>query len=131
MDPRMPLSSQSSAASRSGASGFALVRTAIWSVCYFAFYFVQQIAELFAPLLLIAGVAWAALPALVGTLSKSAASADPQARDAIANVASAIPHHLAIAGHDLTASGLIWDGIMLMALAAAGATLATLAGRSM
>lgn len=107
-----------------------LVRTGIWSVCFFIFYFVQQLAELLAPLLLIAGVLWKALPAVVGSLSHAAASADPQARDAIGSVASAIPSHIVIAGHDLTAGGLIWDGILLMALAAAGATLATVAGKN-
>lgn len=107
-----------------------LARTGLWSVCYFAFYFIQQLAELFAPLLLIAGVAWKALPALIGAVSHVSASADPQARDAIANVASAIPTQITIAGHTLTAGGMVWDGILMMGLAAAGATLATLAGRN-
>lgn len=110
---------------------FRLVRTGIWSACYFAFYFIQQLAELFAPLLLIAGVLWKVLPALVGALSHAAVAADPQAKDAITNVAAAIPQHILVAGHDLTAGGLIWDGILLMGLAAAGATLATLAGRNL
>ena len=111
--------------------GLKLARTGLWSVCYFVFYFVQQLAELFAPLLLIAGVAWKALPVLIGAVSHVSASADPQARDAIANVASAIPEQITMAGHTLTASGMIWDGVLLMGLAAAGATLATLAGRNM
>lgn len=111
--------------------GLKLARAGLWSICYFVFYFIQQLAELFAPLLLIAGVAWKALPVLIGAVSHVSASADPQARDAIANVASAIPEQLTMAGHTLTASGMIWDGILLMGLAAAGATLATLAGRNM
>ncbi|KXV62256.1 hypothetical protein AD949_12715 [Acetobacter orleanensis] len=111
--------------------GLKLARAGVWSLCYFAFYFIQQLAELFAPLLLIAGVAWKALPVLIGAVSHVSASADPQARDAIANVAAAIPEQITLAGHTLTASGMIWDGILLMGLAAAGATLATLAGRNM
>ncbi len=111
--------------------GLRLLRTAVGAVCYFVFYFVQQMAELFAPLLLIAGAAWAALPALVKTLTRSAASADPQAHDAIASVANAIPEQITLAGHELTASGLICDGLGLMAVAAAGATLAMLVGRKL
>lgn len=107
-----------------------LARTGIWSACYFVFYFLQQLAELFAPLLLIAGVLWKALPSVLGSLSHVAVAADPQARDAIGNVAAAIPQNIVVAGHDLTASGLIWDGILLMGLAAAGATLATIAGKN-
>ncbi|MFT9207181.1 hypothetical protein [Acetobacter orientalis] len=107
-----------------------MLRTAIWAICYFVFYFVQQLAELLAPLLLIAGVLWKVLPAVIGSLTHAAAAADPQARDAISGVAAAIPSHLAVAGYDLTASSLIWDGILLMALAAAGATLATIAGKN-
>lgn len=128
-DTHRPLSFQS--ATQAPSIGLKLARAGLWSVCYFAFYFIQQLAELFAPLLLIAGVAWKALPVLVGAVSHVSGSADPQARDAIANVASAIPDHLILAGHTLTPGGMIWDGILLMALAAAGATLATLAGRNM
>ncbi len=106
-----------------------MLRTTIWAICYFVFYFVQQLAELLAPLLLIARVLWKVLPAVIGSLTHAAA-ADPQARDAISGVAAAIPSHLAVAGYDLTASSLIWDGILLMALAAAGATLATIAGKN-
>ena len=118
-------------ASGSSSPALRLARAGLWAVCYFFFYFIQQLAELFAPLLLIAGVAWKALPVLIGAVSHVSASADPQARDAIANVASAIPAQITVAGHTLTASGMVWDGILLMGLAAAGATLATLAGRNM
>lgn len=137
MDTRTPLpASQQPIAMSShravGApAGLRLLQTAIGAVCYFVFYFVQQMAELFAPLLLIAGAAWAALPALVKTLTRSTASADPQAHDAIASVANAIPEQITLAGHDLTASGLICDGLGLMAVAAAGATLAMLVGRKL
>ncbi|MFT8675165.1 MAG: hypothetical protein ABF990_00310 [Acetobacter sp.] len=134
MDQRSPLSAPRPAALSSEAwhlSGLKLVRTAVWMVCHFVFYFIQQVAELFAPLLLIGGVAWSALPTLIATLSRSAASADPQARDAIASAAGAIPQQLVVAGHVLTASGLIWYGVELMALAAAGATLAALSARNL
>ena len=137
MDTRTPLPASqqpiamSSRQNTSASAGLRLLRTAIGAACYFVFYFVQQIAELFAPLLLIAGAAWAALPALVKTLTRTAASADPQAHDAIASVANAIPEQITLAGHELTASGLICDGLGLMAVAAGGATLAMLVGRKL
>lgn len=125
---RPPLSAQPSKGV--GAMVLRLLRTGIWATCYFIFYFVQQLAELLAPLLLIAGVLWKVLPSIIGSLTHAAAAADPQARDAISGVAAAIPSQLVVAGHELTAGSLIWDGILLMALAAAGATLATIAGKN-
>jgi len=110
---------------------WAIVRTAIWSVCYFAFYFTQQVAELLAPLLLVLGLGWAILPHIVQAITTSAASADPQARDIMNHVAGTIPDQMTIAGHLLTPSSLIFDGFLLMALAAIGATLSALSARNM
>ncbi|WP_243429689.1 hypothetical protein [Acetobacter sacchari] len=108
-----------------------LVRIAIWSVVYFAFYMAQQIAELLAPLALILGVGWAALPHVVGAVSSSAGSVDAQAHDVMSHIADAIPHQIVVGTHILTPSGLIFDGIALMAVAAIGATLSAIAARSM
>ncbi|CAI9121158.1 hypothetical protein [Brytella acorum] len=110
---------------------WAFARTALWAACYFAFYFVQQIAELLAPLLLVIGIGWGALPHVMQAVTVGAAGADPQARDVMAHVASAIPTQMTIAGHLLSPSSLIFDGFMLMALAAAGATLAAVSARNM
>ena len=107
------------------------VRIAVWSVCYFAFYFVQQVAELLAPLLLIVGIGWSALPHLMGIVSSSSEAADPQAHDVIVRVSHAIPDHLNIGGHLLTPSSLIFDGRALMAAAALCATLSAVSARSM
>lgn len=131
MDQRTPLSTLAMPSRGTTPVALRLLRTAVWAVCHFVFYFLQQLAELFAPLLLVAGAIWSALPALVGTLSRSAASADPQARDAIAAASAAIPSELTIAGHVLTAHGLIMDGVLLMALAAAAATLSVVCGRNL
>lgn len=108
-----------------------LIRTGIWSLCYFIFYLAQQIAELLAPLLMILGLGWGILPHIVGAITTSAASADPQARDIIAHVADNIPSHLQIGSHLVSPSSLIFDGILLMAVAAAGATLSALSARNM
>ncbi|EHH67648.1 hypothetical protein [Gluconobacter morbifer] len=108
-----------------------MIRAAIWSVCYFAFYFAQQVAELLAPLLLIIGIGWALLPHLVQAITTTAASADPQARDVMNHVAGTLPTQIQIGSHLLTPGSLIFDGFLLMAVAAAGATLSALAARNM
>ncbi|AAW60054.1 MULTISPECIES: hypothetical protein [Gluconobacter] len=108
-----------------------MIRTGIWSVCYFAFYLAQQIAELLAPLLLILGVGWYILPHIVNAITTSAATADPQARDIMNHVAGTLPNHLQIGSHLITPGSLIFDGILLMAIAAIGATVSALAARNM
>ncbi|RBM09645.1 hypothetical protein [Novacetimonas cocois] len=107
------------------------VRIAVWSVCYFAFYFVQQVSELLAPLVLILGIGWSALPRLMGVVSTSSEGSDPQAHDVIVRVSHAIPDHLNVGSHLLTPSSLIFDGLALMAAAALCATLSAVAARSM
>lgn len=114
-----------------GIDYWGLVRIAVWAVLYCVFYFAQQVAELFAPLLLVLGIGWGALPYIVRAITNSTVGADPQAHDVISHVASAIPDHLMVAGHYLTPSSLVFDGFLFMALAAIGATLAAIAARSM
>ena len=109
----------------------ALIRTCIWSICYFAFYFAQQVAELLAPLLLILGLGWYILPHIVNAITTSAASSDPQAKDIMNHVAGTLPTHLQIGSHLLTPGSLMFDGFLLMGLAAIGATLSALAARNM
>ncbi|MDG6093992.1 hypothetical protein LOC54_02495 [Acetobacter sp. AN02] len=112
-------------------SGQFRIGTIIWAVVYFLFYIAQQLAELLAPLLLIAGIGWSLLPHLISAASGSAATIDPQASDAVSHIAGVIPQQIILSGHTLTPSGLIFDGILLMAVAAAGATVSALAARSM
>ncbi|GAN53718.1 hypothetical protein Tasa_010_265 [Tanticharoenia sakaeratensis NBRC 103193] len=109
----------------------AILRMALWSVCYFVFYFGQQIAELLAPLVLILGIGWALLPHVVDAITTSLPNADPQARDVMNHVAGNIPQQITLAGHLMTPSSLIFDGFLLMALAAIGATISALAARNM
>lgn len=133
MDQRTPLAPQPPAPAQheSGSTILSLICTALWVICHFVSGFIQQIAELLAPFLLIAGVVWAAVPSLTGALTRSTAAADPQARDAISNAAAAIPHEIVLGGHVLSATSLICDGIGLMAVAAAASTLTALAARNM
>ncbi|WP_246395578.1 hypothetical protein [Gluconacetobacter tumulisoli] len=108
-----------------------LVRVAACAAFYFLFYFVQQVTELLAPLLLILGVGWGILPHLIGAISTTAASADPQARDIVTHVASTIPQQITIGSHVFTAGSLVVDGLLMMAAAALCATLAAIAAREM
>ncbi len=108
-----------------------LLRLGLWSVLHFAFYFLQQLAELLAPLLLVAGIGWWALPKIVAAITVGASNADPQARDLLNTISATIPAGVRLAGHWITPGGLILDGLLLMAIAAIGATLSALAARSM
>ncbi|NIE81279.1 hypothetical protein [Asaia sp. As-1742] len=116
---------------RSSGSGLAILRTAFWAVCYFAFYFAQQVAEVLAPLCLVLGIGWMALPKALSAITTGTASTDPQAQDVMNHVVGSIPDHLAIGSHVMTASGLVFDGFMLMAIAALGATVSAVAARNM
>ena len=113
------------------ATGLALLRTGFWAICYFAFYFAQQVAEVLAPLCLVLGIGWMALPRALASITTNTASADPQAQDVMNHVVGSIPDHLAIGSHVMTASGLVVDGFMLMAVAALGATISAVAARNM
>jgi hypothetical protein len=108
-----------------------LLRLGVWSVMHMVFYFLQQIAELLAPLLLVIGVGWWALPRVVGAITTQAADTDSQAHDILNTISGTIPAGLHLAGHWITPTGLIFDGLLLMALAAIGATLSALAARGM
>lgn len=107
------------------------VRTLLWACIHCAFYFLQQLAELLAPLCLIGGIGWSVLPHLVSSLSEKLASAEPQASHLAGPLAHLIPTEISLAGFSFTASGLIMDGLLLMLFAAIGSTLSTLASREM
>ena len=106
-------------------------RLVFWSFAHFVFYFLQQVAELVAPLLLVLGLGWWTLPRLVDAITTHEANADQQTRDILNTVSGTIPHGLMLAGHWLTPGGLILDGLLLMAIAAIGSTLSAVAAREM
>jgi hypothetical protein len=108
-----------------------LLRVAVCAVFYALFYFVQQVTELLAPLVLILGVGWSVLPHLIGAIGTSAATADPQARDIVTHLAGTIPHQIVVGSYVVTATSLVTDGVLLMAAAALCATLAAVAAREM
>ena len=108
-----------------------LLRLGGWSVLHAVFYFLQQLAELLAPLLLVAGLGWWALPRVVGAVGSGTVGTDSQAHDVLNSISGAIPAGLHVAGHWITPGGLIVDGLLLMGFAAIGATLSALAARGM
>ena len=107
------------------------LRVAFLGFAYCVFYFLQQVAELVAPLLLVLGLGWWALPRLVDAITTHEAAADQQVRDILDSIAGTIPTGLQMGGHWVTPGGLIASGLVLMAVAAVAATMSALAAREM
>ena len=93
-------------------------RATLWGLVHFAFVLVQQIAELLAPLLLVLGAGWYALPKAVSLIQTN----DGQMRDVLNGLVEKFPTEFTLAGHHITPVGLIVDGVVLMVLAAALST---------
>ncbi len=117
------------------------LRLGLWGVMHFLFYFLQQIAELLAPLLLVVGIGWWSLPRIVAAVTTQAVTnqavttqagnTDSQARDILNTISGAIPSGMHLAGYWVTPGGLVALGLLMMAGAAVGATLSALAARGM
>lgn len=105
-----------------------LIRTALSAISYFIFYFLQQVAEIFAPMLLIIGLVWKFIPTLLHSMMHLTDNADPQIRDIVTNGSNLIPTSINFSGYTLSASTLIFWGILLLALAALSATLTSFFG---
>lgn len=86
-------------------------RIALWGVLQFTLNFIEQIAELLAPLLFVAGLGWWAAIHLVSSIELD----DPN----IQKLVRRFPASLTLSGHFLTPHILIVDGLWLMALVAA------------
>lgn len=117
--------------SSSALSGLWLIRTALWAIAHFAFCFMLQVSELFAPFLLIVGIGWAMVPHIIGLASSSfnSSGADSQTQELIAHVTHSFPMEIEMGSHVFTPHGLIMDGFLLMALAAFCATACAWLGR--
>ncbi len=97
-----------------------LARLAVWSVANMALVFAEHLAELFAPLLLLAGAVWWAIPR-----GLDAITLDGQAADLLETVRSRVPHEVYFGGSYYTAGSLIADGLWLVAAVAVCRTLST------
>ncbi len=91
-------------------------------VVLFAFSFVEIVAELLAPLVLICGIGWAALPGLLSMASGEGG----QTHEMLNNVLQSIPREVHLGGMVLTPTGLIVDGLLLIAVVALCRTLQTI-----
>ncbi len=97
-----------------------LARLAAWSVANMALVFAEHLAELFAPLLLLAGAVWWAIPRGLDALTL-----DGPAAELLQTVRGRVPHEVYAAGHYYSAGSLIVDGLWLVAVVALCRTLST------
>ena len=89
------------------------LRTAAWGLLHWAVGFAGQLLEVTAPLVLVCGLGWWAVPRVVRLVPM-----DAQAQTAVDDVLARMPETLHVAGMWLSPVGLIVDGLLLMALAA-------------
>ena len=97
-----------------------LVRLGIWSVANAALVFAEHLAEMLAPLLLLAGAIWWIVPKALDAITL-----DGQAADVLAIVRARVPHELYLAGGYYSAGVLITDALWLVAVVAVCRTLST------
>jgi hypothetical protein len=87
-------------------------RIAFWAILQFAVSFAEQVAEVLAPLLFVAGLGWAAVLRVAAGLSFDS-------YPALQGMVVKLPNALTVGDWWLTPGGLIEDGLLLMALVAA------------
>jgi hypothetical protein len=88
-------------------------RLGVWSVLNVALLFCEQLGELMAPLFMVGGIIWWAIPRLLGAITL-----DGQAGDVLQLVRTKIPHDLYLNGSYYSAGSLISDGLWMIALVA-------------
>ena len=102
-------------------------RVGVWGIVHFAAALMQQVAELFAPFALVVGIGWYALPRVLGLIENG----DGQMHDVLSGLADHVPQSVDIGGHVLTPAGLVFDGFMVMALAALLSTVSAVLAREL
>ncbi len=108
---------------------FKFILTIFWLICHFVFYFIQQLAEILAPLLLVTGILWKILPIATESLIKIISSTDLQTGNILKHNNDFIPYSIMVAGHSLSAGKLIIDSLLLLILTSLCATLTAYLGR--
>ena len=93
----------------------------VWAVINAAILFAEQLAELLAPLLLLAGAIWWAVPKGLDVLKL-----DGPANDILQQVRAHVPLELFVGGTYYTAHSLIYDGLWCIAVVAICRTLSNL-----
>ncbi len=98
-----------------------IVRLVLRGLVIFVFSFIEIVAELLAPIVLILGIGWSLLPGIL-----SLAGPEGQAHDMVATVVQAIPRDIHVGRMVLTPSSLIMDGLLLIAVVALCRTIETI-----
>ncbi len=93
----------------------------VWAVINAAILFAEQLAELLAPLLLLAGAIWWAVPKGLDALKL-----DGPANDILQQVRAHVPLELLVNGSYYNAHTLIYDGLWCIAVVAICRTLSNL-----
>ena len=93
----------------------------IWAIINAALLFTEQLAELLAPLLLLAGAAWWAIPRILDMITL-----EGPANDVLQTIRGHVPHEIVLRGDYYNAGALIWNGVLCFAVVAICRTLATL-----
>ncbi len=95
-------------------------RLALWSVLNAALLFGEILAELLAPLLLLGGIIWWAVPRALAAITL-----EGQPADLLQMVRSRVPHDIYLNGDYYSAGTLISDGLWLIAVVAICRTAST------
>ncbi len=95
-------------------------KLAVWSVLNIGLLFGEQLGELMAPLFIVAGMIWWAIPRILGAITL-----DGPAADLLQMVRSRVPHDMYLSGSYYSASTLITDGLWMIALVAVCRTAST------
>ena len=94
------------------------VRVAVWSIINAALMFAEHLAEMVAPLLLLAGGIWWLIPRALDAISL-----DGQPEEVLQLVRAHIPHEIYLDGSYYSAGTLITDALWLVAVVAICRTL--------
>ncbi len=92
----------------------------LWAVLNAGLLIAEQLAEIAAPLLLLGGAIWWAIPR-----GLAAVTLDGQANDILQMVRARFPLEIVLGGDAYTASTLIYDGVKCVVVVAVCRTLAT------
>lgn len=95
-------------------------RLAVWSVLNAALLFGEILAELLAPVLLLAGIVWWAIPRALASITLEGPPGD-----VLQMVRSRVPHDIYLNGDYYSASTLITDGLWMIAVVAICRTAST------
>ncbi len=98
-----------------------LLSVTVWAVINAALLFAEQLAELLAPLLLLAAAVWWAIPRGLEALKL-----DGQANDILQQVRAHVPLEIGVDGTYYTYHSLVYYGLMCIAVVAICRTLSSL-----